>query len=403
MVGAKNALIDQLSISLTNFLMIVLLARTLENEAVAKYSFAYSMFLLVFMIANALIYQHVLALKNDDLDDTVINKYRSLNFLLTLASFPFLYLGYLFLASDAGETFQLEVMLILFYILINQTADFERRILYYYNKLSFMKPAYISLFILFMRIALFFFMEPSSFFSFLILMIIPGIPIMLYSLYKIKVNIIFDNFSYFFWKQFRDGKWLIVNIPVNWGWGQAPLYLTTLLLNLHSAGIFMAIRSVTNVGNIAMELIPTYFGARISKLFHENRQFYIKYIFKLLIGGSIIWLCCFFMLLALGDLILEYVLGIKYIKYNELFLLFWIFSLLLFYSRVLSIHIRLVSMTHILPYSYFAATVVMIGMALLPIIGMNMNGLAYSMIFGVIALLGIQIMPFIKYKKINYD
>ena len=401
MIKVKSALVDQLSISLSNFLIIILAARMLVSEAVAKYSLAYSMFLLIFMVANALIYQHILATKREDLTISIINKYRSLNFLLIIIFLPLLYFGYILIMNKIGESSQHEIVLILVYVFINQSIDFERRILYYIDHSSIISPAYISFFILCMRVLLLVYLEPNNFLYFLFLIIIPGLPIVIYSLLKIRISIFFEKFPNFIVEKVKDGRWLILNIPVNWIWGQAPLYIISILLNLHSAGIFMAIRSVSNVGNIAMELIPTYFGARISKLFYEDKTVYIKYIMKILIGGSILWLLAFGLIITLGDLFLGYVLGEEYINFNELLVFFWVFTLLLFYSRVVSIHVRLTEMTYILPWSFFIGSIVMIFVAIIFPIEMSMNKIALSMLCGALSLLILQIYPFIKYRKVK--
>jgi len=60
-ISGKQAIIDQAIVSGSNFLVVLFAARFLETDEVAKYAYAFGFYMLLFMLANAWIYQNVMS------------------------------------------------------------------------------------------------------------------------------------------------------------------------------------------------------------------------------------------------------------------------------------------------------------------------------------------------------
>lgn len=393
MVSGRTATFDQLIVSGSNFLTVVLAAQFLPADDVAKYAYAFGFYMLVFMVANAWIYQNIMAMGVEKLQrENYFLHYLGLNFGLVLAAFPIVFVAYLLLVSaEQAHLMWLSAVLVSFFVACNQLVDFQRRLLYYTKKMFFYSPVQVSLIGFFLRIIVLMIFQPATFVDFMLILILSSLPIVLVQ-FCLLWNAKLEGLRAFTIQQIQDGKWMTLNIPVNWAWGQAPVFIVGSFLGMHVAGIYAAIRSIANLANVAMEMIPTFFASRLSKLFTTgNQKGYQQYMRYLIGAGIFAWALGIVVLFIFSEDILLLVLGEDYQAYSVLLWLFWGFNLALFLTRVQFLHLRFLELTYIAPIAHAFGVLVLAGSFYL-LQDLGVFAMGWAMLLGGVAIVFIQMI-----------
>ncbi|RMG39808.1 MAG: hypothetical protein D6732_03805, partial [Methanobacteriota archaeon] len=236
MVSGKAALLDQLIVSGSNFLIFALAARLLPAEDVARYAYAFGFYMFLFMLAYAWIYQNVMASGKEGFDAALLANFRWLNATLVCGSFPLVWLLFHLIAGKSSGLISADAFLATCFVAVNQMVDFSRRTAYFFDAISFWhSPLAISILGFLPRIPMLAMFSPTTFDQFMIVLIISSFPALLFHARDLIGSRPVQFFP-FLRKQVSDGKWMTLNIPINWAWGHSPVYLIGGILGMKAAG-----------------------------------------------------------------------------------------------------------------------------------------------------------------------
>ncbi len=352
MISKTNALLDQSIVSGSNFFIVMIAARFLPAEDVGRYGYACALYMIVFMLAYALIYQNIAAIDDKKLKYWA-NNYIWFNLILSTIMIPIILFIFYWLSKKVSDTSWIEAFLVTIFVFITQSIDFCRRILYFHNDLFLLNnPAYISIVGFAIRVPTLILLHPNSFkemMSIIVFISTPALLIYFYALAVMRPSQILT----FIGTQFRAGGWMIANIPINWAWGQAPVFLVGSCLGIESAGVYAAIRAIANLPNVVLEMVPTFFASRLRSYINEKTEYgYRNYLLNLLMLGLIVGGGGTIILLSFSDDIVRFILGEIYEKYSLLLVLFWLFMVLLFFIKIQFVHLRFIEKTFIAPIAH---------------------------------------------------
>jgi O-antigen/teichoic acid export membrane protein len=249
--------------------------------------------------------------------------------------------------------------LIFIYFYFQQISDFARRAAYVFQT---PREAFInSLFIYPIRIALIFILRPSTIEGFILLI---GLTSLLPAIYLILTHLKFIKYDKRFFSDFRNHfnevKWLLIGTPFSFLWGNIPVFISGIVLNLDSVGLFTSLNSITNVGNIGMELLDTEFSSRLGKTAAEDKKKSRKVYQNIFILGIAFWFIALGIFLVFGKYIIEIIDGPAYVRGQQLLIYQWVTVLFMFIFRVDAVWIRTLGDTKTLLRSSIIGTAVAI-------------------------------------------
>ncbi|RME56247.1 hypothetical protein D6779_10910, partial [Candidatus Parcubacteria bacterium] len=189
-----------------------------------------------------------------------------------------------------------------------------------------------------------------------------------------------------------DGKWMTLNIPINWAWGHSPVYLIGGILGMKAAGVYAAIRSITNVANVAMEMIPTFFASRLSQHFSTgDGQRYTLYLSKLGLIGFVAWALGLIVLIDCSNVILGTVLGDNFKEYGLIIQVFWGVSLIQFAFHLQALHLRFIGKTFAAPIAH-AVGVLVLAISFYQFRDSGLLAMGWALIAGGMSIVTVQLL-----------
>ncbi len=393
MTNVKSAFVDQVIMSGSNFLIVVFAARFLEERDVAVYGYGFTVFMLCFMFANVWIYQNLMTRSSERLSESNdVSNYALLSALLAVFSIPITMLIVLLYVPEEKISIWIVAALLGGFVAVNQLIDFERRVRYFYRRKEKIGPASISIIGFLPRVFALAIIQPASLTTFMLTIVVfslLGVWIAISRLLRCKLR---KDFIPFIKQQFREGKWLAFNIPVNWAWAQAPLFLVGLMLSLNAAGTYVAIKNISNLANIVIEMVPTYFASKLSMFFtNGDTESYRKFLMITALVSLSLWGAGLLFIILFGNDLLLIVLGEGYSGYTFLLILLWCFNLPSFFSRLQFLHLRFIERTYFGFLANIVGLLVLIGSFVLWFYEMKLDGIALAMIFAAIAIVLVQL------------
>lgn len=251
-------------------------------------------------------------------------------------------LGLLFLFGGKiswGLTFY-EGFLTFIFLMLQQLADFDRRIAYVFHEssLSFLSSAAVYP----LRICLIALIRPEEI---LIVLVILSITSVVPAIKTIRRGL--EGLS--FRDSFREMKehlifsrLLIVSAPLGWLWSYIPIFMLGLIYSTKEVAIVASIRSLTNVANILMEQIDTVAAAKLGRTLYEEGKEGLDLITRqLLTLGITVWLVGLILIYVYGKKIVFLVLGDKYSEHYLILMISWLAYGIHFVARVLGLKQRI--------------------------------------------------------------
>ena len=353
MAKAATAAIDQILVSGSNFLVISMAAKMLSPEDVALYVYGFSLYVFFNAVANAWIYQNLMLTPSQNPGKLVESMlFAGLNFFLSLAAVPITYVAYLIITPNSTPDHMELGAMISILVAINILMDYERRLRYFVECAVIKNPVFVSGIGYLPRVILLWVIQPSSIFEFTMVVMAASVPLTLMALWRAlhcKFDIEFFKFSKM---QLSSGVWMSASIPINWLWNQAPLFLTGSVFGMAAAGIYATIKNITKFANVAMEMIPTYVASRLSSLYKEDKDKYVKYIFKIVLAAFSAWVGIMWILIWFGGELLDLLYGERYAGHVWILWLLWGFNIFVLLNRIQFLHLHLKGKTRIVPVSY---------------------------------------------------
>lgn len=350
------SLADQSLVSLGNFLLILFLTRSLIADDMGAVGYVLTIYLLLSVVNNTSIFQYASfnAYREENL-----KKYLGFLFIvqaiiifvtLTLSNL-ILYFSLKFSNYHAPLNLYLSAS---FFLVFQQISDFNRRCCYIESKpvsafllsaTSYL-PRIILLFIYeFYDVGMvFYFLGSTAFLSILLNIRRNGLWL---SLAGSKSGWLEDIKEHFI-----KAKWLVFSGPLVWLWGASPNFFVGVFGDIAMVSIFVAVRSIANLGNVLMELIETLFAPSIGKIFAEGGVF-IPILSKVISIGFFVWLFFFIVLYFFGEVILSSLYGPGWEENIWVLLLIWVAQFLIFMFRVSFVYQRTIGNSRIVLVSYF--------------------------------------------------
>lgn len=382
------AIADQLVVSGSNFLTLVLVARKLGPDGAARYVYAFSLIVLLGMLASAMIYQNMAADRaKGELDNVEGGKYKHLNAVLSMVSVPICMTVYMLISAERGLFPFWESIWAALFICATQAVDYHRRASYFSGvDAPEWRPLLVSFILYIPRLLGLMVSDPGGVlevFQWQFLLTMPGLVYFSRDLSCVQMRVGGD----FYLERIQRGRWLLTTVPINWIWGQGPVFILALAHGNHVAGIFATVRGVTNFANVAMEMIPTHVTAVMSskKACAESDAGYYSSVRRLLGFGIALWLAGLLVVFLLGERMLLFILGPEYGAERQTLGVLWSASLFVFFSRLQSMHVNLTGINKVIPVS-FVSGIVVLCLSFWLMHSMAQMGMAIALLIGWISI-----------------
>jgi hypothetical protein len=325
--------LDQVNVSLTNFLWVILGARLLlphEQSVVLSVFFFY---VLLIILSYGLNFSHAYHLKQDTL-------HRFIN-LITQFYLPILVLsGFLFSCALYVMNLDHDWLLALgvfAFIVMNVLADFVRHSLYLQDKPKFafrLSVTNTCARILFVGFA---FLTAFNLTSYLWAWSLGALPSLIYFFKTSRIS-----FKRFDFKGYRNhlktGRYGLINQSLGWTNSYLPFYYLALVVGVKEAAIFGSIRSLFSFMNIFFEQFDTIYPRL---MMHSIRQKSFKMVNRMHVSFLVLWLLILFMFFKYGEYLLGMVLGAAYQDHVWILILSWVGGGFYYMNRSMSIYQRL--------------------------------------------------------------
>lgn len=314
---------DQLVVTGGNFLVVVLASRMLSSDVFGVFGYVLTLYVLSVIVNMAMIFQPSTVVygqlnSKEKFVGAIIPYQISIALLTSLLYSVIVY-------TQIGEGYQsiTNYMLLLIYFFLQQLSDFGRRISYIVNNEK--NAFFYSFFVYSIRLVLIVLMAESvaGMLLALILSVLITSGIQLSIAFKALKYADTDH-SLIKKSLFKNSKWLIVSVPFVWYWCNAPVFVLGWIGGLELVGVFVALRSMTNIGNVLLEIVETK-GAVLYAKFHFSQSLSMDYIHSVIVCMAlIVWSVVMITFVFFGDYLLVRIFGEEYGRYSHLLIILWL-------------------------------------------------------------------------------
>ncbi len=382
------SLMDQFFVSGGNFLSVALCANYLPLEAQGKLGYILAWYFGSIIINNSAIFQHasVIAPSKPNRDQYLgALAWMQVNLAIWVAIvFSVLVIG---LGGMEGLSLtRLEVVLFIIYLVAQQLADFSRRVAYIFQ--DSMWAAKLSGLLYSTRIILLLILEPNDIPSVLIIFVATSFFSIINTIsILVRMRDLFFTSWEFIKLHVVESKWFIRSGPVIWLWSSLPIFLLGGMIDAAAIAIFFTIRSLSNLGNVVMELLETEFSARLGQHQHHDVKKAKNAVLRIRLAGVTLWGIGMLLIITYGDVLVGSIFGAAYEGYSELLTLLWLSNGVVFLYRLNAVHLRTAGKSEVVMKGYFFGVVMMllVGVPLVDIYGLL--GAAGLVMFGATMIL----------------
>ena len=387
------SIIDQGIVSAGAFLTIVICARQIPAEELGKLAYAIAAYGAALLLNSALLFQPASVsapvagqrarfranLARVQLPSSVL---AAAVFTLVLFGLPVAYVG---------ELRWVELLAVFTYLLLQQLSEYDRRISYITATPRRAAASSASNYLI--RVALLIALLDGTAVSALVLMSIAAVATAAITVRSATTATTEAGSAI---RELRHqaslSRWFLANIPFVYAWGRLPLYLVGSVLGIAAAGMFMTVRSITNVANAGLELIETYFAARLGREFGVDHGQYSRTIAILMVSGFLAWFAGAIVIAYLGEFILDVVSRGQFVHLVSALHLFWAANLAIFLFRVQAVHLRTSRRERAIPFGYLAGIVTTSGLFMGNTVAPSISGMATAILCGAIVVLIVQFL-----------
>ena len=324
--------LDQVNVSLTHFLWVILGARLLLPHDQSIVLSVFFFYLLLIILSYGLNFSHAYHLKQD-----ALHRFMKL---ITQFYLPILFLNGLLFASalyliSLNHNWLLAIGVFAF-ILLNGLADFVRRTLYLQDKPKFafrLGAINTCARILFVGFA---FLTTFNLTSYLWAWSLGALPSLICF---IKTSPI--SFKRFDFKGYRNhlkrGRYGLINQGLGWINSYLPFYYLALVVGAKEAAIFGSIRSLFSFMNIFFEQFDTIYPRF---MMHSIREKSFTMVNRMHMSFLVLWLLILFVFVTFGEHLLGMILGATYQDHVWIFILSWAGGGFYYMNRSMAIYQR---------------------------------------------------------------
>lgn len=377
------SILDQAVTSGGNFLVIAICAHLLSVDEQGKVAYTYATYLAVLLLNIAIIFQGA-AIKAPSVDNA--SDYHGMLARMQLMSGVILCVIAIFFWWGIGEKFDWapsknELILFFLYLFTQQLADFERRTSYIFFGPE--RAAVSSIAVYPIRVLSLLLIQPDTYEVVVAIWAVTAIVPALFSIIRAVVG------RRDTW-QFREmihhilfSKLMIAGAPLGWLWSFLPVFFLGGLLGKVEVAVFMSIRSIANVANIAMEQLEIQAAAHMARTYYAHGKSSLdRTVLQLISIGGFVWFTGFLVTLYFSDEVVGLVLGANYAQHSGLFTISWVAFGVYFFARVYAIARRSVRdmKTEFVGNMVAVITAIAVGFPLVNYFGMYGAAWAYVVI-----------------------
>jgi hypothetical protein len=344
--------LDQINVSLTHFLWVILGARFLLPHDQSVVLSVFFFYVLLIILSYGLNFSHAYHLKKDALTQFLK--------LITQFYLPILILsGFLFASAlyvfNPDRNWLLAFGVFAF-IVMNGLADFVRRSLFLKDKPMFAFRLGIVNTCARIFFVYFAFLFSFNLTSYLWAWSLGALPSLIYFFKTSSIS-----FARFDFKGYRNhlkrGKFGLINQSLGWTNSYLPFYYLALVVGVKEAAIFGSIRSLVSFMNIFFEQFDTIYPRL---MIDSIKQKSFTMVNRMHLGFLVIWLLFLLLFVMYGRDILNYVLGSIYESHAWILILSWVGGGFYYMSRSLSIYRRVKEEFHAEVFGNVSAFVAML-------------------------------------------
>lgn len=337
------SILDQAVTSGGNFLVIAICAHLLSVDEQGKVAYTYATYLAVLLLNIAIIFQGA-AIKAPSVKNA--NVYHRMLARLQLMSGVTLCVIAVFFWWGFGDKFDWapsrnELILFFLYLFTQQLADFERRTSYIFFGPG--RAAVSSIAVYPIRVLSLLLFLPDTFEMVVAIWAVTAIVPALFSIIRAVAG------RRDTW-QFREmihhiffSKLMIAGAPLGWLWSFLPIFFLGGLLGKVEVAVFMSIRSIANVANLAMEQLEIQAATHMSRTYYTHGKSSLdRTVVQLLFIGGSVWIVGLLVTFYFSEDVVGLVLGANYVQHSGLLTVSWVAFGVYFFARVYAIARRTV-------------------------------------------------------------
>lgn len=324
--------LDQVNVSLTSFLWVILGARLLLPHDQTIVLSVFFFYVLLIILSYGLNFSHAYHLKPD-----ALHRFMKL---ITQFYLPILCLSGLLFASalfvmSLDHNWLLAIGLFAF-IVLNGLADFVRRTLYLQDKPKFafcLGAINTCARILCVGFA---FLTAFNLTSYIWAWSLGALPSLIYYIKTFPIS--FKRFNFKGYRNhLRKGKYGLINQGLGWTNSYLPFYYLVLVVGVKEAAIFGSIRSLVSFMNIFFEQFDTIYPRL---MMHSIKEKSFTMVNRMHMSFLVLWLLILFVFITFGEYLLGMVLGAAYQDHVWILILSWVGGGFYYMSRSISIYRR---------------------------------------------------------------
>ena len=352
------ALIDQVIVSGGNFFCVVFIGRLLGESSLGVYGYSFGVAIFLTMVTQVFFGQYLLLKRADGSlqgDQGNLHVLVFINFIISLVVFLCVYFGFRTILDVSDMT----CALLAFFPVTQGFQDFYRKLAYYDD--TYVAPFKNSVVVYGVRVAALVVLMPSSLNQVLMVLIGSSLIIFLMEFGAfIKSFAVCSRAPSVVRELVSESKYLLINLPVQWGWGQSPIYMIGFVLGAKYSGVFLAVRSLVKIFNIMLEMVPTYVGRYLADRLNKSEEDYLRGIKNVLFLGFIVWFPFMVVFYIYGEQALKIVFGDAYIGNGRFLALLWLYNLVNFLVSVVGVTKRIRKETASIMFSHCVALAVLL-------------------------------------------
>lgn len=340
-----GSLVDQALVSGGNFLTIAICAHTLPLAEQGKFTYVFASYMALLLLNVAGIFQGaaVRAPVQGESYRGVLARLQLFQALLFACAVCGLWFGFGHIFGwSATNT---EAILLFAFLLMQQMADFDRRMAYVFDSAS--RAIYSSAVLYPWRIAGLLIYRPESVSQVLMVLAISAMIPALFGLKAVARNISISWISAVK-AHLVYSRLFIIGAPLGWLWAYIPVFLLGVVHGKEQAALLASIRGISNMANVLMEQLETKIVADWARMHHgSDAEAMGPAVVRLLKIGMIFWLVGMAVVGIFGREIVSLVLGALYEPHWILLVIGWVAYGVYFLARVSGIKHRTLGSNHV--------------------------------------------------------
>ncbi len=336
-----SSLADQVLVSGGNFLTIAICAHTLPLAEQGKFTYVFACYMALLLINVAGIFQGA-AVRAPEQDGSYLVSLARLQLLQAILLSLLVCMMWFGFGDVLGwQATAKEILLLFAFLVMQQLADFDRRIAYIF---SGTKRAIISSALLYPgRLIGLVLIRPDSVSQVLEVLIVSAL-----------VPVVITAYTATRSKSAGTTSWLratkehlvysrlfIAGAPLGWLWSYIPIFMLGVMHGKEQAALLASIRGISNMANVLMEQLETKVVADWARLHHGDSPCVMEAAaIQMLKIGMVIWLLGMLPIAVLGREIVALVLGNLYAPHWHLLVIGWLGYGVYFLARVFGVKQR---------------------------------------------------------------